>query len=60
MCSSDLVALRQVLAGVVYGVTPMDPVVIISVAALLALVALGAMLIPARRAASVNPASALQ
>ena len=55
-----LVALRQVLAGVVYGVTPMDPVVIVSVAALLALVALGAMLIPARRAASVNPASALQ
>lgn len=55
-----LIALRQVLAGVVYGVTPMDPGVIAAVAGVLALVAFIAMLIPARRAAAVNPATALQ
>jgi ABC-type lipoprotein release transport system permease subunit len=37
----------------------MDPVVIASVAGALSAVALLAMVIPAQRAASVNPASAL-
>lgn len=55
-----LIALRQVLARVVYGVTPMDAGVIVTVAGVLALVAFVAMLIPARRAAAVNPAIALQ
>ena len=55
-----LLALRQVLSTVLYQVTPMDPIVISSVAAALSLVALLAMVIPARRAAGVNPANALQ
>ena len=54
-----LMALRQALTAVLYGVTPMDPMVIVSVAAALAAVALLAMVVPAKRAASVNPASAL-
>lgn len=57
---AGLVALRQVLSTVLYQVTPMDPIVIASVAAALSLVALAAMMIPARRAARVNPAIALQ
>jgi predicted permease len=55
-----LVALRKVLGTVLYGVTPMDPKVIASVAAGLAVIALVAMVLPARRAAAVDPASALQ
>ncbi|MEO6223990.1 MAG: ABC transporter permease [Vicinamibacterales bacterium] len=54
-----LIAVRQALTAVLFGVTPMDPVVIASVAAALSAVALLAMFIPARRAASVNPASIL-
>ncbi len=54
-----LIALRQVLAKVLFGVTPMDPSVIGIVAAVLTLVALLAMIIPARRAAGVSPATAL-
>lgn len=57
---AGLVALRQVLTTVLYGVTPMDPIVIATVALALSLVALLAMVIPARRAASVSPATALQ
>jgi predicted lysophospholipase L1 biosynthesis ABC-type transport system permease subunit len=57
---AGLVALRQVLDTVLYGVKPMDPIVIVSVAAGLAVVALVAMVLPARRAATVDPASALQ
>lgn len=55
-----LVALRQVLTTVLYGVKPMDVTVILSVAAGLSLIALIAMILPARRAATVDPASALQ
>ncbi len=55
-----LVALRQVLTTVLYGVKPMDPTVILSVAVGLTLIALVAMVLPARRAATVDPASALQ
>jgi predicted permease len=54
-----LIALRQALTAVLFGVTPMDPLVIASVAGALSAVALLAMIIPAQRAASVNPASAL-
>jgi predicted permease len=54
-----LIALRQALSAVLFGVTPMDPIVIASVAGALSAVALLAMVIPAQRAASVNPASAL-
>ena len=54
-----LIALRQALTSVLFGVTPMDPLVIASVAGGLSAVALLAMFIPAQRAARVNPASAL-
>jgi predicted permease len=57
---AGLVGLRQILAGVLYGVKPMDPLVILIVAAGLTLIALVAMVLPARRAATVDPASALQ
>jgi predicted permease len=57
---AGLIGLRQVLTTVLYGVKPMDPTVIVGVAAGLALVAFIAMVLPARRAASVDPASALQ
>jgi len=52
--------LTQLLRGVLYGVTPADPVTFISMAALLALVALVACGIPARRAARVDPAVTLR
>jgi predicted permease len=47
------------LRGQLYGVTGRDPVTLVSVAALLALVALAAMYVPARRALHVAPAVAL-
>jgi ABC-type lipoprotein release transport system permease subunit len=56
---AGLIALRHALTTVLYGVTPMDPIVIGSVALALSVVALLAMVIPARRAAGVNPAIAL-
>jgi putative ABC transport system permease protein len=55
-----LVGLRSVLTSVLYGVKPMDPKVIVIVAAGLAVIAFIAMVLPARRAAAVDPASALQ
>ena len=54
-----LLALRHALTTVLYGVTPMDPLVIGSVALALSAVAFLAMIIPARRAAGVSPATAL-
>lgn len=54
-----LLALKRVLGTVLYGVSALDPVVIVGVASALAVVALAAMVIPARRAANVNPATAL-
>lgn len=57
---AGLVTLRQALTTVLYGVKPMDMTVILSVAAGLSLIALIAMILPARRAATVDPASALQ
>ncbi len=52
-------ALRQVIAGQVYGVQPLDPGVLTIVVALFALVGLGACVMPARRALSVDPALVL-
>jgi predicted permease len=57
---AGLIGLRHVLTTVLYGVKPMDPTVILGVAAGLAVVAFIAMVLPARRAATVDPASALQ
>jgi predicted permease len=48
-------AMRQLL----YGVQPMDPRVLVTVALALALVALVAALVPARRAQRIDPATAL-
>jgi putative ABC transport system permease protein len=47
--------IARVIAGMLYQVQPTDPLVISAVALLLVAVALVAILIPARRAASVSP-----
>jgi len=52
--------LTRVLRGVLYGVAPMDTGTFAAVTAILGLVALGACLKPARRAARVNPSVALR
>jgi putative ABC transport system permease protein len=56
---AGLLALRRVLTAVLYGVTPLDPIVIGAVVVALALVAFVAMSIPARRASRVSPVVAL-
>jgi predicted permease len=50
----------RVLASFLFGVTPTDPSVFVTVPAVLAAVALGACVIPARRAARVDPVTALR
>jgi predicted permease len=53
-------AASRVLSGFLFGVTPSDPAVFVAVPALLGFVALGACLIPARRASRVDPVEALR
>jgi len=53
-------AFTRVLAAVLYGVSPTDPLTFGAVALLLALVAGGASLAPARRAAAIDPQTALR
>jgi predicted permease len=54
------VALTRTLAGLVYGVGPLDPVTFVAVPALLSIVALAACALPARRAARVDPIATLR
>jgi ABC-type lipoprotein release transport system permease subunit len=51
--------IARLMAGLLYGVRPTDPVVVGGVALLLATVALIATWSPAHRAARVNPAAVL-
>jgi putative ABC transport system permease protein len=52
--------LARVMANLVYGVKPTDPLTFLSVAILMAMVALLASVIPAYRAAKVDPVVALR
>jgi predicted permease len=54
-----LIALRRALESELYGVSPFEPAVLAAATAVLALVALSACLVPARRAARIDPAVAL-
>lgn len=52
--------LTRLLSGMLYGVRPLDPAVLGSVSVLLAAVALLASYLPARRAARIDPMTALR
>jgi predicted permease len=54
------VALTRTLSGLIYGVGTLDPLTFVTVPALLAIVAMLACFIPARRAASVDPITTLR
>ena len=54
------IAMRQFVASFVFGVTSGDPVTYVSASLMFAAVALGAVVIPARRAARVEPMLALR
>jgi len=54
------IALTRLLQGLLFGVEPSDPLTLAAVSIALALAALVASLIPARRAASVDPLAALR
>jgi putative ABC transport system permease protein len=53
-------ALARSMAALLYGVRPLDPVAFLTAAAVLGIVALTAALVPALRAARVDPAIALR
>jgi len=53
-------ALTRALSKLLYGVSPLDPVVFVTVSALLAITGLVASFIPARRATTVDPIVALR
>jgi ABC-type antimicrobial peptide transport system permease subunit len=53
-------AVGQVLAGFLYGISPMDPVIFGGAAALFTVVGLAACYLPARRAMRINAMEALR
>jgi putative ABC transport system permease protein len=53
-------ALARVLEGLLYGIAPTDPVTYVTIAVTLALVALAASALPARRATKADPVDALR
>jgi predicted lysophospholipase L1 biosynthesis ABC-type transport system permease subunit len=53
-------AFSRLLKGLLFGVTPLDPVTMIVVAAVIVIVALASSYIPMRRAASVEPMAVLR
>jgi ABC-type lipoprotein release transport system permease subunit len=53
-------SLQKVVATEIYGVRPLDPLVLASVMVLLAIVTLAACVVPARRAMRVEPTVALR
>jgi putative ABC transport system permease protein len=53
-------ALGRGMASLLFGVEPTDPVTLAAVAGVLAATAVGASYLPARRAARVDPATALR
>ena len=53
-------SLQKAVASEIYGLRPLDPLVLASVMALLAIVALAACAVPARRAMRVDPMVALR
>jgi putative ABC transport system permease protein len=53
-------AIGRVAAALLHGVTPRDPIAFAAAAGLMTAVAIGAGWVPARHAASVNPATALR
>jgi ABC-type antimicrobial peptide transport system permease subunit len=53
-------AVNRMLAGLLYGVTPSDPVSLAAVAALVATIAITVCVLPARRAAKADPLELLR
>jgi putative ABC transport system permease protein len=53
-------ALSHVIASLLFGVSPLDPVTYAGVAVVLGIVALGASVVPALRAARVDPMETLR